>query len=182
MLCELGRSVAQLDAAWGVDFVLFDGEEFVFDDRRDPYFLGSTYFAQDLATQPPEHQYRAAILLDMVGDASLELYQERNSLSWPDSRPLVKSIWRTAGRLGVREFIPRARYELRDDHVPLHDIAGIPACDVIDFDYPRPGSRLSYWHTMQDVPANCSAESLAKVGWVISAWLQERSGDADVNF
>ena len=34
------------DGKSGVDFVLFDGEEFVFADR-DPYFLGSTHFAEE---------------------------------------------------------------------------------------------------------------------------------------
>ena len=34
----------------------------------------------------------------------------------------------------MREFIPRKKYKISDDHLPLHYIAGIPACDVIDFE------------------------------------------------
>ena len=71
----------------------------------------------------------------------------------------------------MREFIPRIRHEVRDDHLALHNIAKIPTCDVIDFDYPRPG-RVNYWHTQQDTPDKCSALSLAKVGWVIHEWLK----------
>jgi hypothetical protein len=60
---------------------------------------------------------------------------------------------------------------MNDDHVPLHDIAKIPTCLVIDFDFPRPG-RLSYWHTTADTPDKCSPVSLAKVGWVLLEWLK----------
>jgi hypothetical protein len=101
----------------------------------------------------------------MVGDADLQIYEELNSLRWRDTRPLVMDIWNTARRLGVREFIPRPKHEISDDHLPLHDVAGIPTCDIIDFDYP-------YWHTQGDTPEHCSALSLAKVGWVLAQWLK----------
>ncbi|MBW3599788.1 MAG: M28 family peptidase [Planctomycetes bacterium] len=171
VLCELGRHLPQLPMNYGVDFVFFDGEELVYDARRDPYFLGSEHFAREYAANPPPYRYRWGILLDMVGDRDLELYIERNSYSWPDTRPLVESIWSTARRLGVREFIPRQRHWVNDDHVKLHDIAGIPTCDIIDFDYPRPG-RPTYWHTTGDTPDKCSAESLGKVGAVLLEWLR----------
>jgi Zn-dependent M28 family amino/carboxypeptidase len=171
ILAELGHHMASV-AEVGVDFVLFDGEEFVFDDDRDKYFIGSEYFARDYATKPPTHRYRYGVLLDMVGDANLQIFQEGNSVTWRDSAPLVYDIWRTARGLGVREFIPRPGHTIRDDHLALHDIAGIPSCDIIDFDYPRPGARGSYWHTTLDTPDKCSPLSLAKVGWVVLEWLK----------
>jgi hypothetical protein len=173
VLMELAHRMPELDSPYGVDFVLFDGEELVYDDDRDPYFLGSRYFSQDYAQNRPEFQYRAAILLDMVGDKHLQLYQEKYSMSWADSRPIVLDVWRVARELGVREFIPRARYEIRDDHLMLHDVGGIPAIDIIDFDYGPPGSRISYWHTREDTPDKCSGASLAKVGWVVWEWLRQ---------
>ncbi|MDP6442609.1 MAG: M28 family peptidase [Pirellulaceae bacterium] len=171
VLAVLGQQMADLRGKYGVDFVLFDGEELVYDSNRDEYFLGSRYFATEYKNNPPRHRYKYAVLLDMVGDAELHLYQEKHSVRWRDTRPLTFSIWRKAKELGVREFIPRSRHEVRDDHLMLHDIAKIPTCDIIDFDYPRPG-RLSYWHTQQDTPDKCSALSLAKVGWVVSEWLK----------
>ncbi len=173
ILAELGRHMAELNSKYGVDFVLFDGEEYVFDDQ-DEYFLGSTYFAKQFAENPPVYTYRWGVLLDMVGDAQLNIYPEGHSWGWPDTRPLVVDIWRTARRLGVREFInnPRLGHTVKDDHLPLHNIAKISCCDIIDFDYPRPGLRGSYWHTTRDVPENCSPLSLAKVGWVIHEWLK----------
>jgi hypothetical protein len=174
VLMELTHLMPKLDGPVGVDFVLFDGEELVYDEGRDEYFLGSRYFAEDYIRNPPEHRYEAAVLLDMVGDKHLQLYQERHGMSWPDTRPIVEEIWRTARELGVKEFIPRRRYDIRDDHLMLHDIGGIPACDIIDFDYADPASGRSYWHTRGDTPDKCSAASLGKVGYVVWEWLRRK--------
>ncbi len=178
VLAELAKHMPMFNAPLGVDFVLFDGEEFVF-HQRDRYFLGSEYFARNYAgVESAENrgfQYRAAVLLDMVGDKYLELYQERNGLRWRDSRWIVESIWKKAAALGVREFVDRPmRTEIRDDHLMLHDKGGIPACDIIDFNYRSPDRRQQYWHTRQDTPDKCSALSLAKVGWVLHEWLKDQ--------
>lgn len=171
LLSEMGRHMPGFQSPLGVDFVFFDGEEFIFDDRRDKYFLGSEHFARLYANGSRDYEYVAGVLLDMVGDAELHLYQERNSMRFRNTRPITQGIWNTARRLGVREFIPRIRHEVRDDHLPLNNIAKIPTCDIIDFDYPRPG-RVNYWHTQQDTPDKCSALSLAKVGWVVHEWMK----------
>jgi hypothetical protein len=172
VLAELAHHMSTVTNV-GVDFVLFDGEEFIYNDRRDAYFLGSEYFARDYVANPPAYRYRYAVLLDMVGDAQLQIFYERNSVSWRDSAPLVHEIWRTAKRLGVREFIARPGHKVLDDHLKLHDVAGIPSCDIIDFDYPRPGLRSSYWHTTLDTPDKCAPLSLAKVGWVVLEWIKQ---------
>ncbi len=163
LLMELAHDIPNLPTPLGIDIVLLDGEEFIFSDR-DRYFLGSEYFARQYAANPPVFRYRWGVLLDMIGDADLQIYQERNSMWWRDVRPLVQDIWATAARLGVREFIPRKKYSVQDDHVPLHDIGGISICNIIDFDYPP-------WHTQGDTADKCSALSLAKVGWVVREWL-----------
>ena len=164
-LMELAHQMPDLDSRYGVDFVLFDGEELVYVDGRDPYFVGSEYFAKQYKKNPPPYRYRWGVLLDMIGDRDLQIYQERQSAAWRDTRPLVQQIWATAHALGVDEFIPRAKYHVRDDHVPLRNIANIPTCNIIDFDYPA-------WHTEADVPRQCSGTSLAKVGWVVLEWLR----------
>lgn len=169
LLMELGRHMPALDGPYGIDFILFDAEEFVFDADRDKYFLGSEHFARQYVADPPPHRYRAGVLLDMVGDAHLDFYQERYSLF--HARGVVNGIWDTAKRLGIREFVRRPGYEIRDDHLALNTIARIPTCDVIDFDYPRPRA-ASYWHTEADTPDKCDALSLAKVGWVMLEWLK----------
>ncbi len=165
LLMELAHLMPKLDGPIGVDFVLLDGEELVYIEERDPYCLGSTWFAKQYVEKPPEHKYRWGVVLDMVGDADLQIYQEKFSISWRETRPMVKEIWATAGRLGVKEFIPRMGYEVRDDHLPLRNTAKIPTCDIIDFVYPS-------WHTTNDTPQRCAGSSLAKVGWVVYEWLK----------
>lgn len=166
VLMEMGKHMANLKGPVGVDFVLFDGEELVYQEG-DKYFHGSERFATTYAQSPPEHRYRFGVLLDMVGDKNLSLPQEGHSVSWADTQPLVAEIWGVAAALGVREFVPQVGGQVLDDHIALHDIAKIPTCDIIDFDFPE-------WHTEADVPANCSPMSLAKVGWVVHEWLKRQ--------
>lgn len=165
LMMELGRHMPALKGNVGVDFVLFDSEEFVFGEQNGQYFLGSNYFAGQYASGKLPYRYRFAILLDMVGDADLQIFYEKNTMRRQMNRPLAESLFKTAQRLKVKEFIPRTKHEVRDDHLPLMDTAKIPSCDLIDFDYP-------YWHTTQDTPDKCSALSLAKVGWVLHEWLK----------
>jgi glutaminyl-peptide cyclotransferase len=172
-LMELAHHLPDLPQAIGVDIILFDGEELIYDEIRDPFFIGSKHFANAYASDQWPRRYRAAILLDMVGDADLEIYQEKNSVSY--ARDLVDSVWASAKSLKVTSFHSRARHEVRDDHLALNEIAKIPAIDIIDFDYPRPGMRQeSYWHTTKDIPANCSGDSLATVGSILFHWLSNQ--------
>lgn len=167
-LMELAAAVRALPGPVGVDFVLFDAEEYVF-APRDPYCLGSNFFARQYAaarqagTLP--YEYRCGVILDMVADRDLEIFQEQHSASWPDTQPVVEALWGVAGRMGVRQFVPRPKYTVEDDHVPLRMIGRIPTCDVIDFDYPQ-------WHTTADTLEHCSGESLEAVGSVVLAWLR----------
>jgi hypothetical protein len=169
LLMELARAMPAVAGPVGVDFVLFDGEEYVF-SKRDSYFLGSTFFARQYAAgqqaRPPQpHRYRCGVIVDMVADRDLEIWQEQRSVTWPDTAPVVDAIWAVAARRGVRQFVPRPKYTIDDDHVPLRMIGRIPTCDIIDFDYP-------HWHTTQDVPERCAAESLEVVGGVVLEWLR----------
>jgi glutaminyl-peptide cyclotransferase len=87
---------------------------------------------------------------------------EKNS-----DRKLNAEIWSQAASLGYRQqFIPQYKYSMIDDHTPFLE-AGIPAVDIIDFDYP-------YWHTTADTPDKVSPQSLQIVGEVIRSWLLEQ--------
>ncbi|HXQ38427.1 MAG TPA: M28 family peptidase, partial [Anaerolineales bacterium] len=59
------------------------------------------------------------------------------------------------------------RHSMIDDHTPFLE-AGMPAIDIIDFDYP-------YWHTTQDTPDKVSAESLEIVGKTLWTWVTQQS-------
>ncbi len=120
------------------------------------WIVGSTYMANNLQIMP-----EAMVLVDMVGDADQQLYLEGNSN--PD---LQQRIWQIAGDLGFGDyFINEYRYSLIDDHLPFVQ-RGIPAIDIIDFDYP-------YWHTIEDTTDKVSPESLARVGLTLETWLED---------
>jgi Zn-dependent M28 family amino/carboxypeptidase len=73
-----------------------------------------------------------------------------------------------AAALGYEQvFIPEPRYSMLDDHTPFLQ-AGIPAVDIIDFDYP-------YWHTTHDTVDKVSAESLVIVGTTLQEWIAQQS-------
>jgi glutaminyl-peptide cyclotransferase len=167
LLMEIAHHLDKLETPYGVDLVLFDGEELVYGNnpRRGDYFLGSTVFARAYAAQRgrPRMQYVGGILLDMVGGKEMQIKREPNSL---DRAPeLMREVWAVARQLDARSFSNEIGREVMDDHLPLNQ-AGIPTIDLIDFDYP-------HWHKIDDVPENCSAESLAEVGRVVTGWLSQ---------
>ena len=171
---ELAHHMKDAKPKYGVDFIFFDGEELIYADPNRPesdkienYFLGSKHFAKTYRDQPPAHRYVAGVVVDMVADRNLNIYIEKNSLHYaPD---VTHSVWKAARELRIREFVRRLKHEVNDDHMPLNQIAKIPTCDIIDFDYP-------YWHTTRDVPARCSGRSLVKVGRVLLKWMENPTG------
>jgi Zn-dependent M28 family amino/carboxypeptidase len=151
ILLELARILPKNSIpAW---LVFFDAEDDGGLNGRD-WIMGSQAFVAALTFRP-----RAAIIMDMVGDANLNIYIERNS-----NATLVAEIWGQAAKLGYeQQFIPTAKYSMQDDHTPFL-AAGIPAVDIIDFDY-------AYWHTAADTPDKVSPKSLQIVGETLRAWI-----------
>jgi Zn-dependent M28 family amino/carboxypeptidase len=138
--------------------VFFDAEDNGNIEGWD-WILGSREFVKNNLVQP-----HAAIIVDMIGDADLNIYKERNS-----NTELTNSIWAAAKGLGYQsKFLPEYKHSMLDDHTPFLQ-AGIPAVDIIDFDYP-------YWHTVQDTPDKVSAESLQAVGETLHTWVMQQSG------
>ena len=154
VLLELARSLPK-DAP-NVWLVFFDAE----DNGRIAgwdWILGSREFVANNPVQP-----RAVVIVDMIGDADLNIYRERNS-----DPELMDEIWSTAEGLGYgNQFISTYKFSMFDDHTPFLE-AGIPAVDLIDFDYP-------YWHTANDTPDKVSPESLEAVGRTLWVWVVQQ--------
>lgn len=152
VLLELAR-VLPRDQVATVWLVMFDAE----DNGNIPgwdWILGSRAFAESLSVHPD-----AVVIVDMIGDADLQIYLEANS-----DEALRKEIWAQAANLGYGDvFINQERHSLLDDHTPFLEL-GIPAVDLIDFDNP-------YWHTTADTLDKISAASLDAVGDTLLAWL-----------
>ncbi|MFZ0389043.1 MAG: M28 family peptidase [Calditrichia bacterium] len=158
VLLEISRIIQQKKPPVGIDIVLFDGEDYGREGHLENYCLGSQYFAENNSKYYPQF----AILLDMVGDANLEIPIE--GYSYQFAPRVVDRVWRAAQELGAYEFVPVVQGYVYDDHIPLNQ-AGIPAIDIIDFAYPDNSHR--YWHTLEDTPDKCSAASLQVVGDVV---------------
>jgi len=121
------------------------------------YIVGSTYMAGNMTLTP-----QAMVLVDMIGDADQQLYYEGNS------DPALRGIlWQIAAELGYGDtFVRERRHVMLDDHIPFVNL-GIPAVDIIDFDYP-------YWHTIEDTADKASADSLERVGRTLEVWLEDK--------
>jgi Zn-dependent M28 family amino/carboxypeptidase len=156
VLLAMADALKQKAPTLGVDLLFVDGEDYGdFTENKD-VLLGSRYYAEHLPATKPLF----AVLLDMVGDSDLGIYQEGYSVA--NAPEVVQRVWTLAEEMGYgRIFKPSVGYSLDDDHMPLQQ-AGIHAIDVIDFDFPA-------HHTTQDTEDKVSAKSLGIVGDVALA-------------
>jgi len=168
ILLELAKIMGENPPPIGVNLVFFDGEDLGVPGENETYCQGSRFFATNLPIPRPDE----AINLDMVGDKQLVLPIERYSLEYHPK--LVRHLWDRAKDMGLDAFIGRVDYAIYDDHIPLNEIAGIPSIDIIDFKYPN--SYANFWHTMNDIPENCSEESLGQVGALMVDYIYNREG------
>jgi glutaminyl-peptide cyclotransferase len=158
VLLEIARILQLREPNIGVDIIFFDGEDYGKEGELENYCMGSRYFIENNTKFFPNF----AILLDMIGDAKLEIPIE--GYSQHHAPNVVERVWKAAEELGYYQFIPEVRHYVFDDHVLLNE-GGIPSIDIIDFEYPDASHR--FWHTLEDTPINCSQESLKVVGDVI---------------
>ena len=164
LFVTIGDLLQKTPPTTGVDLLFVDGEDWgSFDGYSEgdapDVLIGSTYFAKHL----PDSSYKPifGVLFDMIGDASLDIYQEGNSLS--RAPEVVQRVWQTADELGyAKYFIPQNGGPITDDHVPLLD-AGLRVIDVIDINY-RGADGQNYHHTTLDTIDKLSLKSLEIVG------------------
>ena len=166
VLLETARILTQNPHDETIYIVFFDAEDLGIEGNPRSYALGAQHFAKNLPIPKPDN----AIVLDMVGDAELHLPIERNS--YVHNPTLVKILWTLADELELEAFDKQLQYEIYDDHVPLWEEAQIPAIDIIDFNYPNRWS--NFWHTHEDIPIHCSAESLYQVGTLLMHYIFDR--------
>lgn len=158
VLLELARVLGAEELDVQVRLAFFDGED-QGEIAQWPWAVGAAYMAQSLT---PDEIPRYVVVVDMIGDADQQLYWEHYS-----DAGLKQDIWALAEELGYREsYTPTVRFPLTDDHVPFLN-RGIPAVDIIDFDYP-------YWHTMADTADKVSPQSLERVGRVLEELVRRR--------
>jgi hypothetical protein len=159
---ELARALRSRPSrgAREVRFVLFDGEE-------EP--RGSTDFLTDGLRGSKAYAARHA---DAIGElVLLDYIAEARGLRFPREEGSDPDLWArlraAARRVGTLRLFPdEVSGEILDDHWPFTQ-RGIPAIDLIDFDYPQRDSR-------RDDLSAVSERSLDAVGETVVELLLER--------
>ncbi len=155
-LVELARVLSKSKPQYTLWLVFFDGEEAMNNVwQGTDHTYGSTHLVNKLRTEGNLRNLKAMILLDMIGDNSLTVRRDGNSTGW-----LKDIIWSTAAELGYNKNFLNEPEDIEDDHIAFLG-AGVPAVDIIDFDY---GEDNEFWHTQEDTLDKINPESLKIVG------------------
>jgi glutaminyl-peptide cyclotransferase len=155
---ELARTLRRARrpaAAPELRFVLFDGEEepagCADDDFADCALRGSKAYVR-----AHKRDVGAMVLLDYIAEKGTRIPREASS-----DEQIWARLRASARRVGAAATFPRDTGEsIIDDHTPFLE-EGIPAIDLIDFDY-------RYRDTLQDTPDKLSRASLNAVGETVA--------------
>ena len=151
VLLEMARVAANQPNLW---FVFFDGEEAMVEYGDQDGLWGSKFFVEDLKSKNDVKSVRAMVLLDMIGDRSLNVTV---------AGTFAQRVFDASRAAGFRDYFSYGVDAILDDHVPFLR-AGIPAVDLIDFEFGSAPGRNDYWHTEQDTLDKVSPHSLEVVG------------------
>jgi glutaminyl-peptide cyclotransferase len=141
-----------------VRFVLFDGEE---SPQGCSDFLTCGIRGSRAYAAAHAKALKALVLADFVANRNLRLKRDLGSdpVLWERLRAAAK-------RAGVGAIMSSATQgTVEDDHTPFMK-AGVPAIDLIDFDFPQ-------WHTLQDRPNVLSKRSLDAAGEAVVELMRE---------
>jgi Zn-dependent M28 family amino/carboxypeptidase len=150
-LLEIARIAAEQPSLW---FVFFDGEEAIKQYSESDGFWGSKFFVEDLKGKNQVNQIKAMVLLDMIGDKNLNVTVNGS---------LIPQTFDASRAAGFRDYFAYGGNGVLDDHVAFMR-AGIPAVDLIDFEFGSKPGLNDYWHTDKDTLDKISPRSLEIVG------------------
>jgi len=178
VLLELARVIPMLELNSRITLLLTDGEDQ--GNQSIGYTLGAQAWSENLTTSEAE-SIDSFILLDMVGDASLELNQilpgnetlYQRVLSISRALGYVEGVKDCSGAWGDGTVNFDTKVAVLDDHI--HPIGlGIPSIDLMDPVYgeAKIGTFGTYWHTTNDTEDKITAESLNVSGRIIEVALR----------
>ena len=148
---------------YSIWLVWTDGEEAFGKWSDEDSVYGTKHLAARWQKDGTAAKIKAFILLDMIGDADLDLMKDDNSTPW-----LRDLAYQAATSLGYQSHFFQYESAIEDDHLPFLKI-GVPVVDIIDIDY---GYRNAYHHTTQDTMDKLSPKSLEIVGNVVLQMIQ----------
>jgi Zn-dependent M28 family amino/carboxypeptidase len=152
----------QLDG-YSVWLLFTDGEEAFKTWTETDSLYGTRHLAQKWHEDGTASKIKAFLLLDMIGDADLDIQRDENSTPW-----LSDLVLKAAATLGYQSHFFQQKTAVEDDHMPFQKI-GVPVVDIIDIDY---GYANAYHHTTQDTMDKLSPKSLQIVGDVVLQTIQ----------
>ncbi|HXG33449.1 MAG TPA: M28 family peptidase [Bryobacteraceae bacterium] len=162
-LLEMARTLSARPRRHDVYLVWFDGEEAMVQWSEADSLYGSRQLVRRWRRDGTLERLTSVINVDMIGDKDLGIVREAHSTLW-----LREQIWQIAAELGYQRHFLNEVVEIEDDHVPFLR-AGVPAVNLIDFDY---GPGHSWWHTEQDTLDKLSARSFQIVGDVVLEFIR----------
>jgi glutaminyl-peptide cyclotransferase len=139
----------------------FDGEECVREYSENDGLHGSRRLARRLKEDGRAAAVLGVIVVDMIGDKRLNVELPRNS-----TPSLCSIVFSAAREEGARSAFRLSNSAVLDDHVPFL-AAGMPAVDIIDFQYGSAPGLNDYWHTEHDTLDKISGESMQLVGRIV---------------
>lgn len=132
-----------------------DAEEAFKTWTADDSLYGTKHLAEKWKQDGTATKIKAFILVDMIGDADLDIQEEMNSTA-----ALRKVEYQAASDLGYQSHFFAQQMAVEDDHLPFARI-GVPVVDVIDLDY---GYNNSLHHSVEDTLDKESPKSLQIAG------------------
>lgn len=178
ILLEIARVISQAKEKpnVGVDIVLFDGEDYGYDESTqshlvnrlansgtDSWCLGSQYWAKNL--HKPGYKADFGILLDMVGSKTAKFAKDASSRNYASF--VLDKVWNVAREIGYGSYFVNVNTPgITDDHDYVNQ-AGTPMIDIIEYNPISNDYFAPYHHTHQDNMNIIERRSLKAVGQTV---------------
>ncbi len=165
VILEMARQIQQKSPNVGVDFILWDIEDYGKPNdeslNETTWCIGSQYWAKNKHKAAYKALY--AINLDMVGGGNAQFAQDEVSRKYAPN--IVQKVWTIGNEIGYGNyFINVTSGNLIDDHFWMNQ-AGIPSIDIIH--YTDAAGFYMNWHTQLDNLNNIDKNTLTPVGQTV---------------
>lgn len=165
VILEMARQIQQKSPNVGVDFILWDIEDYGKSndesENEKTWCIGSQYWAKN--KHKADYKALYAINLDMVGGGNAQFAQDEVSRKYAPN--IVQKVWAIGNEIGYGAyFINVISGSIIDDHFWMNQ-AGIPSIDIIHFT-DAAGFYMN-WHTQLDNLNNIDKNTLKAVGQTV---------------
>lgn len=163
VILEMARQIQQKQPDVGVDFILWDLEDYGKANDETPdevtWCLGSQFWAKNVKG----YQALYGINLDMVGGGNAQFTQDE--ISRQSAPTIVDKVWSIGDEIGFSSyFVKIPSGKLVDDHFWMNK-GGVPSIDIIHYN-DNSGFYIN-WHTQLDNLENIDKNTLKATGQTV---------------